>query len=56
MVKRRFGIEMFPATAGTAAEREWIDFFSQINTRWLEVMPNLSVNTRKGIVRIRSDA
>lgn len=50
-VKRNFPIEVFPALAGSDAERGWTEYFQQINVKWYEPY-GFAVGSRKGVVRI----
>jgi Family of unknown function (DUF6932) len=50
-VKREYGLDVFPVRPDSAREKEWIDFFSQVNGKWcLEF--GWPKRTSKGIVRV----
>lgn len=50
-VKRNFPIEVLSALAGSDAEKNWTEYFQQINVKWYE--PHGFANgSQKGLVRI----
>ena len=50
-VKRKFPFDIFPVLAGSDAERNWTEYFQQINIKWYEPF-GFEVGSRKGLVRV----
>lgn len=52
MTRRKYGFDVFAVPAQSDAERQWIEFFQQVDVKWLSKFgwpPGL----KKGIVRVQ---
>lgn len=50
-VRRQFGFDVFTAMSGTPRENELVDFFGQVDTKWVNHF-GWPDTIRKGIVRV----
>lgn len=50
-VKRNYPFDLIPVRSGSAEEKKWIDYFSQVNTKWYQPY-DFPPGSTKGLVRI----
>lgn len=50
-VRKRYHFHIFPAAAGSDAERKWTEYFMQVNTKWFDPL-KLPAGLSKGIVKV----
>jgi len=53
--RKHYGFDVFAVRSGSAEEKEWLEFFQQVNVKWCEPL-GIPPGTPKGIVRVAHDS